>query len=521
MTHRMVSMKRRTCFFFLILILILLRTPVTAATETIRERIDRMEQELRRLRKELETQKTQQAEAQKAMEEQAVQPKPLLEEIRERVTVGGYGSVRFEANSLDDEEPTFTYRRFVLTVDAFPHDRLQTYLELELERFSELELEKDLEATAGGVQVVNTVEGTSGSEIAVEQAWLRYNIEPWLNFQMGAILVPIGRFNLHHDDNLWNLPRRPLVDRGVPVIPVAAAWPELGLGFTGEFPVGQEGLIDYKLYVMNGAQFDFELESIAQTRDPQRDKLELEAEFLPSKGTFSKDLKGGKAFAGRLNWSPALGHEVALSGYYGRYTPDILTSESITSIGLDGFSTIGPLEVEYEYVYTSFGNIQELAESFARVVGEQSSAIPSSASPDFEAEIEFEPVTLADAKQGYWIELRYPFWPQALNGTFLARAFNNPKLIPTVRWEQVFFDDLLTEVDFTGGMLTDFETIDRTLYRITGGVAYRPTPLWAFQFALEYTWVNQGSLVGLTNFLKPQSDEDNALAFLFGAAFGF
>ncbi|MFQ5657306.1 MAG: hypothetical protein ACE5G5_07185, partial [Candidatus Methylomirabilales bacterium] len=147
--------------------------------------------------------------------------------------------------------------------------------------------------------------------------------------------------------------------------------------------------------------------------------------------------------------------------------------------------------------------------------------IPSSASPDFEEEIEFEPAYLADAKQGYWIELRYPFWPKALNGTFLGKGFEDSKLIPTLRWEQVFFNDLLTEVDFTGGVLTDFETIDRTLNRITGGIAYRPIPLWAFQLALEYTWVNDGSLVGLTNFLKPRSDEDDALAFLFGVAFGF
>ncbi|MFQ5684704.1 MAG: hypothetical protein ACE5HC_15725 [Candidatus Binatia bacterium] len=512
-------MKRWVCFVFFI-ICALLQAPAKAATETIQDRIGRMEQELKGLRKELEAQKQEQAEVRKAVEEQAVEPKSLLEEIRERVTVGGYGSVRFESNDLENEKDTFTFRRFVLTVDAFPHDRLQAYLELEFERFSELELEKELEATAGGLKVVNTVEGTSGSEIAVEQAWLRYAIAPWLNLQMGAVLVPIGRFNLFHDDNRWNLPRRTLVDRGVPVIPVKAAWPELGVGFTGEFPVGEEGLMDYRLYVVNGAQFDFELESIAQTRDPKRDKLELEAEFQPSKGTFSKDLKSGKAFAGRLNWSPTLGHEVALSGYYGRYTPEVFASESIKSIGVDGFSTLGPFEVEYEYVYTSFGDTRKVAESFARVVREKSSAIPSSASPDFEAEIEFEPANLADAKQGYWIELRYPFWPEALNGTFFGKAFENPKLVPTLRWEQVFFDDLLTEVDFTGGALTDFKTIDRTLNRITGGIAYRPVPLWAFQFALEYTWAND-SLVGLTNFLKPRSDEDNALAFLFGVAFGF
>ena len=35
------------------------------------------------------------------------------------------------------------------------------------------------------------------------------------------------------DDNRWNIARRSLVDRGVPVLPVKAAWPELGAGFLG------------------------------------------------------------------------------------------------------------------------------------------------------------------------------------------------------------------------------------------------------------------------------------------------
>jgi len=125
-------------------------------------------------------------------------------------------------------------------------------------------------------------------------------------------------------------------------------------------------------------------------------------------------------------------------------------------------------------------------------------------------------------KHGYWVELRYPFWPEFLNQTFLGKGFENPKLIPTLRWEQVFFDNLLAEAEFENGVLTEFKTLNRTLNRITAGIAYRPVPLWAFQFAVEYTWVNNGeSLLGLTNFLKAGQDESNALAFLFGVAFGF
>jgi len=359
------------------ILVVLLLGPLPARGATLEE----LEQKVRDLTRQIEQIKMEKEKP------EAKEEKPLYREILERVKVGGYGSVRFEANDLENEENTFTFRRFILTTDASVTDRLRVYLELELERFSELELEKELEATAGGLKVVQAVEGTSGSEIAVEQAWLRYGIAPWLNFEMGGVLVPIGRFNLRHDDNLWNIPRRSLVDRGVPVIPVKSAWPELGTGFTGKFPVGKEGSLDYRLYVLNGAQFDFELEEIAQTRDPRRDKLELEAEFRLAKGTFSKDLKGAKAFGGRVAWSPLLGHEVAVSGYFGRYTPEVFESESLWSIGFDGFSTLGPVELEYEYVYTNLGDIRKVVESFAKVVRDKSSAVPSSASPTFEAEI--------------------------------------------------------------------------------------------------------------------------------------
>ena len=339
---------------------------------------------------------------------------------------------------------------------------------------------------------------------------------------MGGVLVPLGRFNIRHDDNLWNLPRRSLVDRGVSVIPVKAAWPEVGAGFSGRFTVGEEGAIDYRLYVVNGAQFDFELEEIVQTRFPARSKLELEAEFRPAKGTFSKDLKGDKSFTGRLNFSPVLGHEVAVSGYIGRYTPEVFKSMTVWSVGLDGLSTIGPFELEYEYIYTNWGNIRKLTRSLAQVARERARFIPSAASPLFEAEIEIEPANLARVRHGYWVELRYPFWPKFLARTFLGRHFENPKLIPTLRWEQVFTDDLLDRVNFTGGVLTSFDTIDRTLNRITGGIALRPNPLWAFQLALEYTWVNKAkSLLGLTNFLTPRAVDNDVFAVLFGVAFGF
>jgi hypothetical protein len=456
---------------------------------------------------------------------QSAQPGPspsFYETLARRVSLGGYGSVRFEANDLDESNNGFDFRRFVLTLDANPVERLHFNFELEFERFTALELEREVEAEDGGLAVEQAVEGSNESELSVEQAWAQYDIAPWLNVRVGALLVPLGRFNLFHDDNRWTIPRRPLVDRGVPVLPVESAWTDLGAGLAGDIPVGRQGLIRYEIYVLNGVVLDAEVEDIVQTRDPERNKFELEAEFSPVRAPFDKDLNDTKAVAGRILFSPALGYELAVSGYVGEYTPDTFEAdEYVWSVAVDGKATIAGFEIEGEFVTTRWQNVEKVARDFARIVGEQAAEIPGSASPTLEGEIAFELANLADRKSGYWVELRYPFWPASLNQTFLGKGFANPQFVPVVRWEQVFFDDLLTEMAFSGGMVTAFETRDATLNRLTVGFGYRPTPLWIISLAYEYTFTNHGSLAGLTNFLPAQENEDTAQALLVGIAFGF
>lgn len=435
----------------------------------------------------------------------------------DKVSIGGYGSVRAEASNLDEQNDTFTFRRFVLTADARPTDRLQTYLELEFERFAELELEKEIAAGNGEFEAVQVVEGTSDSEIAIEQAWARYMISDTVNLDMGALLVPLGRFNLNHDDNQWNLTRRSLVDKGVPVLPAAAAWPELGLGLSGTIPLaGGSSLLDYRLYVVNGAQLDLELEEEveAELEDGEVEVgSKLEAEFEPSQGTFSQDLNSNKAITGRIALRPSPNHEIAISGYTGRYTPDFLIDERVWSLGLDGLNRIGGLELEYQVIHTDWGNTARVAESFAAVaLGHEGPG----------AEIALGGNGLADSRTGYWVELRYPFWLDALNDSVLGRGFENPGFEPTFRFEQVFYNDQITALDFAQGSVTGLSVLDdATLNRATLGWAYRPRPNWVFSIAGEYTWTDQDSLGGLTNFLAAQANEDDAFTLSTGVAFGF
>ena len=69
------------------------------------------------------------------------------------------------------------------------------------------------------------------------------------------------------------------------------------------------------------------IEHAIQSKETTRGKLEAEVALRPSTGTFANDSKGAKSLTGRLAWSPAIGHELAGSFYWGRYTPQYLKSE--------------------------------------------------------------------------------------------------------------------------------------------------------------------------------------------------
>jgi hypothetical protein len=331
------------------------------------------------------------------------------------------------------------------------------------------------------------------------------------------VLVPLGRFNINHDDNRWDLPRRPLVDRGVPVLPATSAWDELGVGFLGDVPITEDVLLNYQAYVVQGVALDFEFEQIAQTRFPEPGKQVIEIELEPSTGTFGKDVKNAKAFTGRVALSPALGHEVAASWYTGRYTPDFLADENLWALGGDWKTIWGPFALEGEYIFTRFDGTRNVAKSLARVARDQAVEFEN---PDLESEVEFELAGLAKTKQGYWVEARYTFWPEIFSHSILGWEFENPTLALVLRGEEAWLDGLVEEAQFAGGRLVNFETDNRRVDRITLGLAYRPVPLVVFQLAYEFTQTNEGkSLSSVTNYIA--GDEDRQHGVLFGAAFGF
>lgn len=428
-----------------------------------------------------------------------------------RVDVGGYGSFRLEASDREEGKPAFVLRRFVLTTNAQLAQRMQVYAEIELERFSEIELERRTERTDGGLKFKQALEGTNGSELALEQAWGQFNLSPNLGVRFGAVLPPVGRFNLQHDDNLWNFPRRPLIDREAQVLPGKAAWTEMGLGVVGTTYLGNARL-GYQAYVLNGTTLDFAIEQVVQTRTPDTNKLELETEVSPASGAFDGSNRAD-AFAARVELSPRLGSEVAVSGYVGRYTPEVLEDQegTVWTLGLDGRQKLGPLFLEGEFLYTRYSNLDQVIGEFARVA--QSQAAESEVG-DLETEIELELTGLAKNRYGFWLDLSRPF---ALRRGLWG--LDEATLIPVARYERVWLDRNLEGLEFADGAVTTLAQGNVEQDRLSLGLAFRPIPQAVFHLTYERSHALRGGLIDPS--LEEGEVRRTVNAVVFGLAVGF
>ena len=438
------------------------------------------------------------------------------------VKLGGYASMRFESDSAQDVNDTFTLRRLVFTTDAKVASRLRFYSELEFERFRKVELESNTIATSGGgLTQMQSIEGTNNSEISLEQAWFELEFRNWIRLKGGAVLVPLGRFNINHDDNQWNLPRRSLVDRGVPVMAVESAWDELGVGLDGDIELGDKQKMNYQIYVVNGAILNGQMENTIQTRVGDTTLNEIESELNIETGVFSRDVKNAKTVTGRVMWSPRLGHEFGVSGYWGRYTPDFLPGKNMTAFGVDTLQTFGNFDFEAEYIYTHLGGLQSTVQGLAaQIMDSESENENTATAPGVETEVEFNPSGMASTMQGYWAEFRYHWRPSWLTNSFFGKYFSDPQIIPIARVEQAFLNNRIINASFSNGVLTNYQTTNNRIDRFTAGVAFRLNPLAVFHLAYEYTQTNKGTpLAAVVNYLPTPSSKNNSV--MFGAAFGF
>jgi len=135
-------------------------------------------------------------------------------------TIGGYGQLDYNQpiSSTTINNGTLDVHRLVMLFGYNFNDRLKFVSEIEYEHVK---------------------------EVFVEQAFLQYKLNNYINLRGGLMLIPMGIINEYHEPPTFNGVERPMVDKYI----APTTWRELGLGLTGNII---EASLKYQLYVVNG-----------------------------------------------------------------------------------------------------------------------------------------------------------------------------------------------------------------------------------------------------------------------------
>lgn len=217
-----------------------------------------------------------------------VYDRPYLGRLLGRTAIGGYAEAHARFVRVDGitEEAGFVARRFNLFTATQVSDLVRIGAELEVEE--------------------------GGEEITLEFAAIDVLLHPAFTLRAGMILSPLGRFNLAHDSPLNPFTDRPLVSTEL----LGVALSEPGLGVLGSVGLGGAARVTYEAYLTNGFHDGVILDAPEGTR------------VRAGRGNLEDD-NASPAVVGRLAWSPAVGHEVGLSGHYGAYNTFEADGEAI------------------------------------------------------------------------------------------------------------------------------------------------------------------------------------------------
>jgi hypothetical protein len=228
----------------------------------------------------------------------------------QKTVVSGYGSAAFQRN-FDQQQSTVTLERAVIFVGHQFSQKISFFSELEIENAK----------VEGGVSNV--------AEIAMEQAFLKFNVNAHQYFIAGLFTPRIGILNENHLPTNFNGVERPIVETLI----IPATWRELGVGFYGN---SEKIPLNYSFALMNGLEG---------------------ANFEHGSGIRGGRAEGNLASANNIAVTAAVQYywknfKFQISGYSGGTVT--LAPKSADSLGLNSgaFGTpiyLGEADAQYEY----------------------------------------------------------------------------------------------------------------------------------------------------------------------------
>jgi hypothetical protein len=145
--------------------------------------------------------------------------------IHSKTVISGYGEIHYQHN-VNSQQSIANLKRAVLFVGHQFSGRIAFFSELEVE---------DAKVQGGGVT----------GEIAMEQAYLKFSLNPRQYIVAGLFLPRIGIVNENHLPINFNGVERPLVEQLI----IPSTWREIGVGFYGQTTAVP---LTYSIGVVNG-----------------------------------------------------------------------------------------------------------------------------------------------------------------------------------------------------------------------------------------------------------------------------
>lgn len=324
------------------------------------------------------------------------------------LTLGGYAQIDYNQPYGNDfrSNGKLDVHRLVMLLGYNFNDRLKFVSELEFEHVK---------------------------EVYVEQAFLQYKINDFINFRAGLMLVPMGIQNEYHEPNTFNGVERTLLDSKI----APTTWREIGAGFTGNII---DASLKYQVYVFNGFNGYQDGEG----------KFKGESGLRKGRQKGAESFMSSPNFAGKVEFYGVKGLNLGLSGYFGKTQSTaydgLLNSDNaalqsadstvvnISMVGFDARYQLKALQLRGQFYYTALGNTDQYNAKTGKDLG--------------------------SAMMGYYVEAGY---------NVLAHCDKvDDELIPFVRYEMYN-----THHEVEDGMVQN-DSYNNTV--ITAGLGWKITP---------------------------------------------
>ncbi len=265
------------------------------------------------------------------------------------------------------------------------------------------------------VQFITEIEYEHVKEVFVEQAFLQFKVNNYLNVRAGLVLIPMGILNEYHEPTAFNGVERPFIDN----IISPTTWREIGLGVNGNI-IGVS--LKYQAYIVNGFG-----------------SYNGKAMLNGSNGLRKGRQKGANSFinapnfAGKIEYYGLRGLNIGLSGYFGKTQTTLYNGidksdknairiadssvVGVSMLGMDVRYNVKGFQFRGQFYYSS------LANTFQYNL--------------FTAESGDRPNDLGSAMMGYYVEAGYNVF-RVIEGLKSA-------LVPFVRYEEFNTHQAVTE----------------------------------------------------------------------------